>query len=193
VDEYTLFVKANAQGFEAELRDAVESTSDAIANRLFHVEVRTPDDPDVLSIYMVATYPDEMVPSPPGFDWGESPKQEVVHGAIRCRVFSHGADNIRVGVVCADERAREYCTLLVQELDRRLPGALLRPVEVERTDSPEPLGAKAGTFERVREAHRLITKEHRTRTSAFKKARTDSRTYDRWCKEATGEEPAESG
>jgi hypothetical protein len=50
-------------------------------------------------------------------------------------------------------------------------------------------GPKAGTLDRVKEAHRLITQQNLTRTKAFKRAKTDSRTYDRWCKAATGEEP----
>lgn len=49
-------------------------------------------------------------------------------------------------------------------------------------------GAKAGTLERVREAHRLL-KSGMSRNQAFKRARVDSRTYDQWCKEATGGEP----
>jgi len=73
----------------------------------------------------------------------------------------------------------------LESLDAALPVNQVTP-------EPEPRGAKAGTFERVKEAHRLITKEYRTRRAAFKRARTDSRTYDRWCKEATGDEPAYS-
>ena len=59
----------------------------------------------------------------------------------------------------------------------------------EAEEEPRTRGPKAGTYERVREAHRLITRQHLTRNKAFKRANTDSRTYDQWCKLATGEEP----
>lgn len=54
----------------------------------------------------------------------------------------------------------------------------------------EPRGAKAGTLERVREAHELLKKNPvKSRAWAFKKARVDPRTYLDRCKEATGEDP----
>ncbi len=52
----------------------------------------------------------------------------------------------------------------------------------------EPRGAKVGTIDRVKEAHRLITTGLSQR-QACEAAKTDSRTYQQYCKEATGEDP----
>jgi hypothetical protein len=51
-------------------------------------------------------------------------------------------------------------------------------------------GMKAGTENRVREAHRLM-RSGLSQRQATKRAHTDPSTYKRWCKEVTGEEPIE--
>jgi HEAT repeat protein len=50
-------------------------------------------------------------------------------------------------------------------------------------------GVKAGTLDRVKEAHRLATKEGVPISKACDKAHTDTRTYYQYCRQATGEEP----
>lgn len=63
------------------------------------------------------------------------------------------------------------------------------PTDDAGANESETRGAKAGTFERVQEAHRLLKTSGNSRAWVFKTAHTDSRTYNRWCKSATGEEP----
>jgi hypothetical protein len=52
-------------------------------------------------------------------------------------------------------------------------------------------GMKAGTENRVRTAHDLLKRGLHSQRYAFKKAHTDARTYQRWCKTVTGEDPIE--
>lgn len=51
-------------------------------------------------------------------------------------------------------------------------------------------GIKAGTDERVKNAHGLL-KVGKSRRAAFREAHTDSRTYYQYCRQVTGEEPIE--
>ncbi|NLE94725.1 MAG: hypothetical protein GX600_03425 [Dehalococcoidia bacterium] len=215
MDSYNLHIKGTQQQFEAELRDTIQALPIPNKNTWFGVETSTLPHPDVVSILMVVWYPGEYQDSPKemlGFksdaegnplgelylqrvDVGPQTRMEQVPSAIRCRCFQHGSEDLRVNIECVDERASTFCKRLVQELARHWPGAWQDTPTAQPTDAaaePEERGPKVGTFERVREAHRLMTKRpFMTRTQAFKKAKIDSRTYDQWCLEATGEEPIE--
>jgi hypothetical protein len=91
-----------------------------------------------------------------------------------------------------------------REQERGQPGrspdgeeAELRALQVEPdaaepeqpAEQPDERGPKAGTFERVREAHRLLKTGRFSQRDAMKRAKTDVRTYQRHCRAATGEDP----
>lgn len=96
---------------------------------------------------------------------------------------------------CYRSEVRSYFFGLLGDIGQRWPetapaiAAFLQKWQAPQAESQAKRGPKAGTLDRVKEAHRLITQQHLTRNKAFKRARTDSRTYDRQCKEATGEDP----
>jgi hypothetical protein len=52
-------------------------------------------------------------------------------------------------------------------------------------------GMRAGTSDRVKAAHELLKQGKISRRAAFKQAHTDSRTYNQYCKQITGEDPIE--
>lgn len=169
MDEYNFIVQDSIENFERNLRAAV-GTGDQMADRLFLLEPRTPDAPDVLSVVMVQQYPDEMTPSPPGFDWGQSPRQRVVHGVLLCHVSPYGASGIEVIMTCVDDDASAYGKLLAQKIDKRYPGSWQRPAEVEqvREDKAvkQPIGqahAKGRVSDEIKERAnraRLLHVEH---------------------------------
>ena len=105
------------------------------------------------------------------------------------------ANGVRVEASCTVEDLRRAFYQMI-EITSRDTGLL--PVKEplsggQEAESDELLvkstrGPNAGTYERVREAHRLI-KEGNGKTWSIHKARTYSDTYHKWCKDATGEDP----
>jgi hypothetical protein len=193
-------VRGSIADFERELRDAVDLTSDRLPNKEFYLEARTPEEPDIFSILMKVVHPDEMVPSPRVFDWGPSPRQEMVHGAVRCLVFPHGGDELRVAIASHDGRADAYCAILAEELEERWLGSRrTRPREEELTSKhdvradrevvsrrvvppAEPIGRDTETEQRggsLNEKQIDVTPEIRKRAelAAAEKARDPSLSY----------------
>lgn len=205
MDEHILYVPAKPVGVMNAVYSFVELTGNQVENCLF----ATPPnfyEPDTISVAMWVWHPDELAPEMKGFyqiqmpnddeaelpepEWIEfdrnpQPKREEILQAIRCHIIELPPDKVKVILTCNDERAKNYCAQLVQELDRIWPGSWRR----EHEPTKEKRGPKVGTFERVKEAHRLITKAHMTPRQALKQAKTDSRTYYEHCKAATGEDP----
>jgi hypothetical protein len=145
----------------------------------------------------------------------ESRVHEQVRRAISIYVDQYREDKAYVDLSCRDPRAAAHFEILLSDLEWWWKGNIVEHSRVElqpaRSDDatevessapsrPPPAQAnagedieqRAGTFERVAYAHQLITKEGMSRSKAFRKARTDPRTYDRWCEKATGEPPVQS-
>lgn len=119
------------------------------------------------------------------------PRQpHILAGAITLLVDDAGENAVNVSATCVGgfEAALAEIVGYILKGQETPPTAAAELPAAVKTEGTGRRGAKVGTLDRVKEAHRLM-KQGMSQRQACRAANTDSRTYYTHCMDATGEEP----